>query len=82
MQTHRMKELELEDRQYDVDKELGDLTSVPHGHLTKAELGRFEELCEAKVKIVEERNEIVMQTEDERQRCVCLLACMCACVSE
>ena len=61
-----MKELELEDRQYEVDKELGDLSTA--GQLTKAELKRLEELCELKVKIVEERNEIVMQTEDERMR--------------
>ena len=61
-----MKELELEDRQYEVDKELGDLSTV--GQLTKAEMRRFDELCELKVKIVEERNEIVMQTEDERMR--------------
>ena len=61
-----MKELELEDRQYEVDKELGDLSTI--GQLTKAEMKRFDELCELKVKIVEERNEIVMQTEDERMR--------------
>ena len=71
-----MKELELEDRQYEVDKELGELSSVPPNHLTKAELERFEELCEAKVKIVEERNDVVMQTEDERQRCVCVCVCV------
>ncbi len=63
-----MKELELEDRQYDIDRELADLSTA--GNLTKTELDRFEALCELKVKIVEERNEIVMQTEDERMRCV------------
>ncbi len=63
-----MKELELEDRQYEVDKELGDLSTA--GQLTKTEEERFEELCELKIKIVEERHEVVMQTEDERRRCV------------
>lgn len=68
-----MKELELEDQQYEVDKELGDLSTA--GQLTKAELKRFEELCATKVRIVEERNEIVMQTEDERIRFECVFAC-------
>ena len=36
--------------------------------MTKAEQKRFEELCELKLKVVEERNEIVMQTEEERVR--------------
>lgn len=58
----------MEDRQYEVDKELGDLSTA--GQLTKTEEERFEELCELKIKIVEERHEVVMQTEDERRRCV------------
>ena len=29
MYTHRMKELELEDRQYAIDKELNKLMSIP-----------------------------------------------------
>ena len=36
--------------------------------MTKQEQERFEELCEMKLKVVEERNEIVMQTEEERVR--------------
>ena len=36
--------------------------------MSKAEQKRFEELCELKLKVVEERNEIVMQTEEERVR--------------
>ena len=36
--------------------------------MTKDERKRFEELCELKLKVVEERNEIVMQTEEERVR--------------
>ena len=36
--------------------------------MTKDEQKRFEELCELKLKVVEERNEIVMQTEEERVR--------------
>ncbi len=71
-----MKELELEDRQYEVDKELGDLSTA--GQLTKIEEDRLLELCDLKVKIVEERNEIVMQTEDERKRCVCACCILCS----
>ena len=37
--------------------------------LTDEERRRFEELCEQKIKIVEERNDVVMQAEDERIRC-------------
>ena len=36
--------------------------------LTDEERRRFEELCEQKIKIVEERNDLVMQTEEERKR--------------
>ena len=69
---HSIKELELEDRQYDVDKELNDLGSAT-AKLTQQEMARFDELCELKIKIVEERNEIVIQTEEERQRyCHCV----------
>ena len=35
---------------------------------SREDKARFEELCEQKIKIVEERNEIVMQTEEERKR--------------
>lgn len=64
----KMKELELEDRQYEVDKELNELSSIPDYELTDEERRRFEELCEQKIKIVEERNDLVMQTEEERKR--------------
>jgi hypothetical protein len=36
--------------------------------MSKMQHKRFEELCELKLKVVEERNEIVMQTEEERVR--------------
>ena len=36
--------------------------------MSKLQHKRFEELCELKLKVVEERNEIVMQTEEERVR--------------
>ena len=36
--------------------------------MTREDHRRFEELCEMKLKVVEERNEIVMQTEEERVR--------------
>ena len=44
------------------------LFMIPDHEMTKAEQKRFEELCELKLKVVEERNEIVMQTEEERVR--------------
>ena len=36
--------------------------------MSKLQHKRFEELCELKLKVVEERNEIVIQTEEERVR--------------
>ncbi len=42
--------------------------SIPECSWTPETTARFEELCELKVKVVEERNEIVMQTEEERIR--------------
>ena len=36
--------------------------------MSKQDHKRFEELCELKLKVVEERNEIVMQIEEERVR--------------
>ena len=35
---------------------------------TAKQVARFNELCEMKLKIVEERNELVMQTEEDRTR--------------
>ena len=36
--------------------------------MTRQDQRRFEELCELKLKVVEERNEIVIQIEEERVR--------------
>ena len=44
------------------------LSMILDHEMTKEEQKRFEELCELKLKVVEERNEIVMQTEEERVR--------------
>ena len=38
--------------------------------LTEEELAKFEDLCTQKIKIVEERDELVNQTEEERLRSV------------
>lgn len=38
--------------------------------LTDEELAEFEDLCEQKIKIVDERDELVNQTEEERLRSV------------
>lgn len=44
------------------------MVSLTDHQMSKVERKRFEELCELKLKVVEERNEIVMQTEEERVR--------------
>ena len=36
--------------------------------MTKQQQKRFEELCDLKLKVMEENNEIMMQTEEERVR--------------
>lgn len=106
----RMKELELEDRQYEIDKKLSALSNVPGTYkyiytqgkwgvqfrvfkdssgkwggggnlvllltclctagykLDQEEQAQFDDLCDQKIKIVEERHELVMQTEEERIR--------------
>ena len=38
--------------------------------LNEDEMAQFEELCNQKIKIVEERDELVNQTEEERLRYV------------
>ncbi len=46
------------------------LLKYPERDWTRQMKARFEELCDQKVKVVEERNEVVMQTEEERIRSV------------
>jgi hypothetical protein len=64
----RFKELELEDRQYEVDKELNELFTIPEEKQTAVEKERFEELFQAKIALVEERDELVIQIDEERKR--------------
>ena len=80
-----MKELGLEDRQYEIEKELNELLQIScklclwepelsspiiffelADEQTSEERERFEFLCEEKVKVVLERNEIVDLLEEER----------------
>ena len=42
--------------------------TLTDNQMTRQQQKRFEELCDLKLKVVEERNEIVMQTEEERVR--------------
>jgi hypothetical protein len=67
-QSLRVKELELEDRQYEIDKELNELFAIPEERQTEYQIDRFEDLFQQKLALVEERDELVIQIDEERKR--------------